>query len=258
MVRRPRPMDQGQLPMGYGDEIIGSGLAKGAADRGALIAFGDQRRRRIAWHHTHAHHIFDGNPNVARPGWERYGSALEWIPHYPGTRVYARLFPGRRQWDFIPGTLKGPGEIYFHGNELKAADDMLAGLDLSRLVIMEPNTKNMAPNKRWGLTRYTYVADRLRKAGFEIGQFRLPIDSYQQRIPTSGGHYFPTPTFKVACAILSRARLYVGPEGGLHHAAAALGVPAVVIFGGYISPSVTGYAAHRNYFIGDDLGCGRF
>jgi ADP-heptose:LPS heptosyltransferase len=135
---------------------------------------------------------------------------------------------------------------------------MLAGLDLSRLVIMEPNTKNMAPNKRWGLTRYTYVADRLRRAGMEIGQFRLPTDSHQQRIPISGGHYFLTPTFKVACAILSRARLYVGPEGGLHHAAAALGVPAVVIFGGYISPAVTGYEGHRNYFFGEDLGCGKF
>jgi hypothetical protein len=42
----------------------------------------------------------------------------------------------------------------------------------------------------------------------------------------------------------------------LHHAAAALGVPAVVIFGGFISPAVTGYAAHANIFTGDDLGCG--
>jgi len=35
-------------------------------------------------------------------------------------------------------------------------------------------------------------------------------------------------------------------EGGLHHAAAALGRPAVVIFGHFIDPEVTGYHGHKN------------
>src|SRR5262249_52788187 len=55
-----------------------------------------------------------------------------------------------------------------------------------------------------------------------------------------------TATFRDALCILSLARLYVGPEGGLHHAAAALGVPAVVIFGGFSSPRATGYPWHSN------------
>src|SRR5262249_3229320 len=53
-------------------------------------------------------------------------------------------------------------------------------------------------------------------------------------------------TFRDALCVLSLARLYIGPEGGLHHAAAALGVPAVVIFGGFNSPKATGYAWHSN------------
>jgi ADP-heptose:LPS heptosyltransferase len=57
-------------------------------------------------------------------------------------------------------------------------------------------------------------------------------------------------------ATLSRAIGYLGPEGGMHHASAAVGVPAVVIFGGYISPKVTGYEGHINLFTGTGLGCG--
>jgi hypothetical protein len=30
-------------------------------------------------------------------------------------------------------------------------------------------------------------------------------------------------------------------EGGMHHAAAAVGVPAVVLFGGFIPPEIMGY-----------------
>lgn len=64
-----------------------------------------------------------------------------------------------------------------------------------------------------------------------------------------------TPDFWRACAILSRASAYVGHEGGLHHAAAALGIPGVVIFGGFISPETTGYDCHVNLFTGGNA-CG--
>ena len=60
-----------------------------------------------------------------------------------------------------------------------------------------------------------------------------------------------------ACAILEHAALYIGNEGGLHHAPAALGVPAVVIFGGYITPWNTGYDGHINLYADHPLSpCG--
>ena len=51
----------------------------------------------------------------------------------------------------------------------------------------------------------------------------------------------PAGSFIAACGLLSGATAYVGPEGGLYHAAAALGVPAVAVFGGYIDPANQGY-----------------
>jgi ADP-heptose:LPS heptosyltransferase len=51
-------------------------------------------------------------------------------------------------------------------------------------------------------------------------------------------------------AVLSRTKAAVLPEGGLHHAAAALGLKCIVIYGGFISPDQTGYDLHINLFTG--------
>ena len=59
-----------------------------------------------------------------------------------------------------------------------------------------------------------------------------------------------TSDFRMACAVMAHARAAVLPEGGLHHAAAAVGTSAVVIYGGYISPEQTGYTLHHNLFTG--------
>lgn len=226
--------------MGYGDEIMGAGLARVTRQHtGKRTAFGDGRT--IKWH-ANAHMIFEGNPNVARPGEER-ARDIVWSPHYPGRRLYCEMTAGRR-WRFKPGTQQ-IGEFYFSERELAEAAALPGDL-----VLIEPNTKHQAPNKQWGHERYATTAGLLAKAGYRVAQFAtggVALPGVEQ-IRTSG--------FRVAAAVLQRARLYVGPEGGLHHAAAAVGTPAVVIFGGFISPAVTGYAQHVNIFTGDGLGCG--
>jgi hypothetical protein len=62
-----------------------------------------------------------------------------------------------------------------------------------------------------------------------------------------------------AAAVIARAQAVVVPEGGLHHTAAVFGTPAVVIYGGFISPEVTGYAGQTAMYAKSDehpLGCG--
>jgi hypothetical protein len=217
---------------------MNSGLARGAAAKGYRIAFGDGRK--IKWH-RHASEIFRNNPNVAPPGSEG-GPDLRWITSYPGIRPYCTI-QTNCSWRFTPGTQK-PGQLFFDPGEEEFADKFAGH------VIIEPNTKNQAPNKRWRLDRYVSVARMLTARGHKVAQFdaggvnRLPVDMIR-----TGG-------FRLACAVLARSKLYIGPEGGLHHAAAAVGIPAVVIFGGYISPEVTGYPTHVNIFTGKGLGCG--
>ena len=49
-----------------------------------------------------------------------------------------------------------------------------------------------------------------------------------------------------AAELIAGARAYVGPDGCLHHVAAAVETPAVVIFGGFSPKECLGYTSHIN------------
>jgi hypothetical protein len=219
--------------MGRGDEIIGSGMAKGL--RGfKRLAFGDLKR--IIWG-PFCEEIFKNNPHIARPGDER-AADLYWIDYYSGSRKYNRMNPARTRWLWNYEFKCEPGEIYLSPYEIQFAKTV--GKDF---ILIEPNVpwhKSVAVNKDWGLQRYQAVADRLLSAGHDVVQFSHGRDRLHN-VRT-----IATPTFRHALAALSKANAAVLPEGGLHHGAAALGVPAVVIFGGFIPPQVTGYKIHTN------------
>lgn len=228
--------------MGFGDQLIGSGLARGARARGKRIAFGDGKR--ILWD-KNSEIIFRGNPNIAPPGHEG-APDLEWIPFYKGHRIYNRQDPFSKRWvwnrDFHPT----PGELFFDAIERRAGQRYA-----SRFIIVEPNIeqwKSVAPNKDWGRAKYQEIVDRFNAEGWRVAQF-----AYGPML--SGVESFRSKNFRDALSILSNAALYIGPEGGLHHGAAAVGINAVVLFGGFIPPSVTGYPNHANLTGGADA-CG--
>ncbi len=109
-------------------------------------------------------------------------------------------------------------------------------------IAVEPFLKDGAPtSKQYPVARMREVALRLAKdvQVFQISHSSAPeLDPSIPRIKTTG--------FRQTVAYLKAAGLYIGPEGGLHHGSAAVGTRAVVLFGGYIPPSVTGYDFHVN------------
>jgi len=222
--------------MGLGDQLMATGMARGARARGRRIAFGDGRR--IRWDHN-SEVIFRDNPNIARPGMEgRPG--IEWVDYFKGHRIYNRHDPARNRWiwnmDFRPVA----GEVFLSDPERRAGARLGSGF-----VLIEPSTaawKSMAANKDWGRARYQEAASRLRRDGFRVAQFTFDKGGP----PLAGVETVRTRDFRDALALLANASLYIGPEGGLHHGAAAMGVPAVVLFGGFIPPQVTGYSDHIN------------
>lgn len=228
--------------MGHGDNLIATGMARGAAARGKRIAFGDGAR--IIWD-QHSAQVFRNNPNVAPPGSER-ANDLEWVEFYKGHRVYNHCING--QWIWNEEFSVVPGEMFFSQDELEFAEIHGRGF-----VLIEPNVpqfKSVAPNKQWPIDRYRRLAERLVKSGLDVRQFK-----YQGGAMLPGVQGIKTPSFRHALAVLRKAALYVGPEGGLHHGAAAVGIPAVVLFGGFIPPSVTGYSTHTN-LTGGAAACG--
>lgn len=218
--------------MGYGDELMATGMARGLAARGKQAAFGDGRRIIFS---PQSREIFWGNPNIAYPGQERE-PGLVWIPHYRGRRLYARQVDGHWLWNESFRAV--PGEIHLTPTEIQYAENFDRGF-----VVIEPNVKATAYNKQWPVVRYQEVANKIRRT-HRVVQFPGPH-------VLRGVEVIQTGTFRQAMAVLANAALFVGPEGGLHHAAAAVHVRAVVIFGGFIHPRTTGYSSHANIFKGE-------
>lgn len=220
--------------MGWGDEIIITGIAKRLQEKARLPVVVFDRNGRIR-----DHAIWARNPRITHV-WDRK-APVHRIDNGPGLRGYIAEKTGSR-WTWRDYQCH-PGEIYFYGTELHEVAHFPR-----EAVVIEPSLKDKAsPNKDWGRARWTELVRLLSARNIKCVQLGL---AGTQRV--EGAQLFETPTFRHACAALSMARAAVLPEGGLHHAAAAVGVRAVVIYGGFISPAQTGYDMHINLFKGGE------
>lgn len=181
------------------------------------------------------HDLWRGLPYIATLDEIASGLEVQKLLNGPGARPYIDYSRSTtRSWRFQPWDCQ-PGEI------LLSEEERDFGARHAGHVVVEPSVKASAsPNKSWGYGRTQDLARRMKLPWAQVG----PNDARWM----TGVERIVTPTFRHAAAVLSQARCYVGPEGGLHHAAAAFGIPAVVIFGSYISPEVTGYAGHTNIY----------
>jgi hypothetical protein len=233
--------------MGLGDQLLATGMARGAKAKGKRVAFGDGRR--IIWD-QHSEIVFRGNQNIAKPGSER-DSDLRWIPYYKGHRLYNAYDRKGDRWIWNHAFEATPGEVVFTDRERMSGKRFGSGF-----VLIEPELptwKTSSANKDWGRDKYAEVGRRLLADGFQVTQLIYP----KMQFPVLPGvRGLRTYDFRDALAILASAALYIGPEGGLHHGAAAVGVRAVIMFGGFIPPSVTGYETHINLTGGAEA-CGR-
>lgn len=219
--------------MGWGDEIIATGQAKLLQRHDSRPVLVIDRSARPRWSA-----IWNNNPRLIP---ERRGE-YQTLLNAANARPYIEgKLPTR--WVWRENFRVEPGEIYLTRAE-KAFASPYAGA-----VLIEPHCKRKpeAVNKTWPWSRWQELADHLCVPMIQVGPPHVQI--------LRNVRFVETQTFRDACAVLSVCRAYVGPEGGLHHAAAALGVPAVVLFSGFIPPSITGYAEHRNIYHGGSA-CG--
>ncbi len=204
--------------MGFGDSLIVASIVKKAKlrhpDKPIVVGDGTQ----IRWCE-----VFDNNPKIAReitPG-------CLWVHNTEGRRPYIDYrysTPTRMEW--VENCRCEPGELYLTDEETDWLD--------RDFVYIEPNTKSdsIYKNKDWGFDKWQRVVDLLPDVRFVQGSGRR-LAGVAQR---------DTKSFRHACGLLLHADLFVGPDGGMHHAAAALGKPAVLVWGGLINPLITGYA----------------
>lgn len=221
--------------VGAGDEIIVTGQVRRMQEN-------DSRRVRIVYEKNRWHPVWDYNPRIA--GLKEQGDFQILYPRTNGLRPYCRSKSPER-WTWQPWQPPA-GEFYFAQHE-KAFGKLHAGN-----IVLEPSVKSGAsPNKRWAWDRWESVAQALANAGHRL----IQVGPKGTRI-LSGCRLVETESIRQAAAVIANSKLIITHEGALHHVAAAVGTPAVVLFGGYISPEVTGYNSQVNLFTGEGLGCG--
>lgn len=251
--------------MSYGDRLmaLGDAWALHKSDpQKRRVAIGDGRRvdesqPELSW----GLDFLASAADVAR------GEAVHWVHSYPHHRPYIDYAAMRRalgwRWHLRhlglgPTRLLGrylyqlsyrptPAPIQLKPEEQALAAEWAA----KPFVALEPFIKTGAPpSKQWPVERFAEVARRLSQE-IEVYQISAPdspsLEGVAQIRPRS---------FRESMAYLKAARLYIGPEGGLHHAAAAMGTRAVVIYGGFTSPLITGYAFHTQLAGGAQYACG--
>lgn len=207
--------------MGFGDDIMATARVRALYAKNPVPVVIKGLDGQPRWSE-----VWENNPKIARsvePGFQvlRDGPGLR--PHLDYRRMTRTRF-------FFNDVEREPGEIFLTRSEMA----------LGRPVILvEPHVKKGASsNKDWGFERFQSLVHSRPGLPWAQCDYGAPL--------LDGVEAVMTASFREACAVISGATAAVIPEGGLHHAAAALDVPAVVIFGAYIPPSVTGYAGHVN------------
>lgn len=214
--------------MGYGDQILATGIARRArlAHPTKKICIGDGTR--IEWGE-----VFNNNPHISK---EIVPNCV-WVQSHKGYRPYIdleRCTPEKLAWkkDFKAS----PGELFLTDAEKRKWSEYSG-------IYIEPNIKGtMGPNKDWGFHRWQEVVNRMPDVAWVQGPGRR----------LTGVTQVSTDSFRDACALLSNCIAFVGTDGGLHHAAAALGKKAVVIWGGFTHPRNLGYETHINLHSGTE------
>lgn len=217
-----------------------------ASGRARVMQLTDPRKVRIQHQNKRAwSEVWENNPRIAGPSEEGDFQILYARSVSSNMRPY-HLAKSPQKWTYNLAFRPDVGELYFSDAEKSF------GQQFAPQVIVEPNIKAAAsPNKRWPWERWQAFASMATKAGIRLYQVGPP--GTRKLI---GVALIDTKSFRLACAVLARAKAYVGGEGGLHHAAAALGVPGVVVMGGFTPLELTGYSLHRNLGVSLGDACG--
>ena len=216
--------------MGYGDEIMVTGqVAELVSRNGQPVCVFDRNNK------IRRHPMWLNNPNIT---YEVRGSQL--LINGPGKRPYVDYKKTTKtRWAYTNWKVTR-GQIYFSEKESKNVKDLIG------MVLIEPNIKtNASPNKLWGFDK----CQRLVNSNPQIPWVQIRP---QQNKWLKNVREVVTPTFRDAIVKMWGLSAFVSPEGGIHHAAAALGVPGVVIFGEMTSPLNTGYDTHINLTSGNN------
>ena len=254
--------------MGYGDDLLITSLAskikKQYPDR--QIVIGDASTKT-------AHHsiIYENNPNISDCRNLEENKPTHMINYHPYNRPYIdyeKSTNTKYTWrKFKPQ----PGQIFFTKNEISEAKKIVSQAikfwrDTKkknyRNIIFVETSSTKINDKQFGIKQQNkdWGYDNWKKLLSNIRNDYLIIQSAHKESNKNFGIFTPkNMNFRLACAVLNEVDIFVGPEGGFGHVAAALNKKAVLYFGGWITPDAIGYDFHENIYYKNKLSpCGEY
>lgn len=236
--------------MGFGDELMALGEAQALRSATGLPVRILDAQGGVRWSE-----VWMDQEAIAQPGDHprRYAA----IVNGPNARPYIDHWG---KWQGQPCSVFAKdwrARDYRASYKLDAIQEVLKvsyEKQFSDYVIVEHRPKGSAsPNKGWSSDGMSLVVKGLRARGVRaihaVANFGEPAADVEEIVTDSFNH---------ALALMAGALGYIGIEGGLHHAAAALRKPAVVIWGGFSRLESTGYPDHENVGTDGADGCGRW
>ncbi|CAA6604936.1 hypothetical protein MTBLM1_40140 [Rhodospirillaceae bacterium LM-1] len=134
------------------------------------------------------------------------------------------------------------GELYFSPEEESHADRLLdgAGLAVGGFIVIEPGTKTdyFGTLRAWPMERWQETLDILQ---LQLPDIRVAQIGFSSSPLLAGVADLRGTNFRTAAAIIARARLFLGSDGGMMHAARAVNTNAVIVWGGLCEPGLLAY-----------------
>jgi ADP-heptose:LPS heptosyltransferase len=134
--------------------------------------------------------------------------------------------------------------LYFSEEERAVFDGFLKGSGVARkgYLVLEPHSKAdwFGDLRAWPFDKWKELVGKLRGV--------LPSEIALVQVGVPGKELLPgvldwtgLGSFRQAALALESSALFLGTEGGLMHAAAAVGAPAVILYGCVTLPEYSGY-----------------
>lgn len=214
--------------MGAGDEIIAAGMAQKMFER-------DPQHRPVAildrWNRPRWHEVWNGNPAIATPTAFARHASVQRLKNASGCRPYIVYpFTPKTGWTFNRSFRARDyvATIYLSDAERKRGERALA--KYGPYVLIEPFTDHQ--NFRWPIERWAQVVEACPDLTFVQHTHR-----FCGLVP--GAKAEPA-SLRECFGLIASARTYARSESGPCHAAAALGVPTVTLWGGCMDADVLG------------------
>jgi len=224
-----RPNRHWTSPMGFGDEILAAGQAQRIYDTEHIRVSIRDTQDRLRWHP-----IWEGNPIIVRPT-EPSGTISRALISAPYARPYLIDQPMTPDggWKFNKDFRARDhlAKIYLTEGEWQLG--VRAAAEFGPFILIEPYSKH--PNLRWPLKHWEALVQSR-----EDLTFIQHVHQHSKDYLIPGAVLIETSTFRDACGLLASADCYIRGESGMLHAAAALGVPSVAIWGGCMDWDVLG------------------